>query len=56
MSQCVVESLGSVGKNEQNEEQKDHFIAETAKLAQLIAEKKDTVLIQNECRKLTACM
>ena len=34
-------------------EERDHFIAETAKLAQLIAEQKDEVLIQNECCKGT---
>ena len=33
--------------------EKDHFIAETAKLAQLIAEQKDEVFIQNECCKGT---
>ena len=34
-------------------EKKDRFIAETAKLAQLIAEQKDEVFIQNECCKGT---
>ena len=41
-----MENLKSTGK-----EEKDHFIAETAKLVQLIAEQEDKVLIHNECCK-----
>ena len=46
MAQRSLENLKSTGK-----EEKEHFIAETAKFVQLIAEQEDKVLIHNECCK-----
>ena len=45
MEQCPMENLKNT--------EKDHFIVETAKLAQLIAEQKDEAFIQNKCCKGT---